>query len=75
MPLNQGTSKEAVSENIATEIRSGRDPAQAKAIALNVARKNGARIPVKPRPNKALQQTGGASRRCAVARPSRPAGC
>ncbi len=39
MPLNYGKSKEARSENIATEIASGRDPKQAVAIAYSVQRK------------------------------------
>ncbi len=40
MPLAQGSSREAISSNIATEIRSGKKPSQAAAIAYSVARKN-----------------------------------
>jgi 8-oxo-dGTP pyrophosphatase MutT (NUDIX family) len=39
MPLEQGSSREAISHNIATEIRAGKDPKQAAAIAYSVARK------------------------------------
>jgi hypothetical protein len=39
MPLIHSTSKEARSENIATEIDAGKDPKQAAAIAYSVARK------------------------------------
>ncbi|MET3232278.1 UNVERIFIED_ORG: 8-oxo-dGTP pyrophosphatase MutT (NUDIX family) [Burkholderia sp. 1263] len=37
MPLEKGSSQEAISENIATEIRAGKDPKQAAAIAYSVA--------------------------------------
>lgn len=37
MPLEQGSSREAISANIATEIRAGKDPKQAAAIAYSVA--------------------------------------
>jgi len=40
MPLKQGTSDKTRSENIATEIRSGKDPDQAAAIAYDVQRRN-----------------------------------
>lgn len=40
MPLKQGTSNKTRSENIATEIRHGKDPKQAAAIAYSVQRKN-----------------------------------
>ncbi|WP_175952868.1 NUDIX domain-containing protein [Burkholderia sp. BCC0405] len=40
MPLEQGSSREAISANIATEIRAGKDPDQAAAIAYNVAGKS-----------------------------------
>ncbi len=43
MPLKQGSSKEAVSSNIKTELAAGRPQAQAVAIALSVARKNAAK--------------------------------
>ena len=39
MPLVKSTSKKAVSKNIATEIRAGKDPKQAAAIAYSVQRK------------------------------------
>lgn len=45
MPLQKGKSKEAVSKNIKTEIKAGKPQKQAVAIALNTARKSGARIP------------------------------
>lgn len=38
MPLNHGKSDEARSENIATEIRAGKDPKQAAAIAYSEQR-------------------------------------
>jgi hypothetical protein len=37
MPLKEGSSKEVISANIAELIRSGRNPAQAKAIAYDKA--------------------------------------
>lgn len=39
MPLKKSKSKKAVSENIKTEIESGKPQKQAVAIALNVQRK------------------------------------
>ena len=39
MPLKRGYGKKSISSNIATEIRHGKKPAQAVAIALSVARK------------------------------------
>lgn len=47
MPLKKSKSKKAVSENIRTEMESGKPQKQAVAIALNVARKDGAHIPKK----------------------------
>jgi len=47
MPLVKGSSKKAVSENIKTEIAAGKPQKQAVAIALNTARKSGAKIPKK----------------------------
>lgn len=37
MPLKPGKSKKVISENIATEIRAGKKPAVAKAIAYSEA--------------------------------------
>jgi hypothetical protein len=39
MPLRRGYSKKTIRENIRTEIRAGRPPKQAVAIAMSVARK------------------------------------
>jgi hypothetical protein len=40
MPLQEGSSREAISKNIATEIRAGKDPKQAAAIAYSAAGKS-----------------------------------
>ena len=40
MPLKKGKSKKALSENIATEIRSGKPKKQAVAIAYSEARRS-----------------------------------
>ena len=47
MPLNKSGSKKAIGQNIKTEEAVGKKPKQAIAIALNVARKSGAKIPKK----------------------------
>lgn len=47
MPLMKGKSKEAVKHNIKKEVKAGKPPKQAVAIALNTARKSGAKIPKK----------------------------
>lgn len=40
MPLRSGKSKEVISKNIATEVKSGKPVKQAAAIAYSVARKS-----------------------------------
>lgn len=45
MPLIKSKSKKAVSSNIKTEMAEGKPQKQAVAIALNVGRKAGAKIP------------------------------
>ena len=47
MPLVKNASKKAIGENIKTEEAAGKPKKQAVAIALNVARKSGAKIPMK----------------------------
>ena len=47
MPLIKSKNKKAIGENIKREESSGKEPKQAIAIALNVARKAGAKIPKK----------------------------
>ena len=47
MPLRKGSSKKIISQNIKTEIASGKKQSQAIAIALDQARKSGAKIPKK----------------------------
>jgi hypothetical protein len=46
--LKKGRSKDTVSGNIKTEMKAGKPQKQAVAIALNTARRSGAKIP-KPR--------------------------
>jgi len=45
MPLIKSKSKKAIGENIGIEEKHGKPKKQAVAIALNVARKAGAKIP------------------------------
>jgi len=45
MPLRVGKSRKTVSGNIRREIKAGKPQKQAVAIALNKARKSGAKIP------------------------------
>jgi uncharacterized protein DUF6496 len=47
MPLIKSGSKKAVGQNIKTEIAAGKPRKQAIAIALDVARRSGAKIPKK----------------------------
>lgn len=47
MPLIKNGSKKSIGENIKIEESAGKKPKQAIAIALDVARKHGAKIPKK----------------------------
>jgi len=47
MPLIKSGSKKNIGKNIKIEMESGKPQKQAVAIALNVARKSGAKIPKK----------------------------
>jgi hypothetical protein len=49
VPLEKGSSKQAISRNIRTEIAHGKPQKQAVAIALNTARKSGGGPPPKKR--------------------------
>lgn len=52
MPLKKGKSRATVSANIRTEIAAGRPQRQAVAIALDTARRSGARIAAPKRKSK-----------------------
>lgn len=45
MPLKKGTSKKTIGKNIKTEEAAGKPRKQAIAIALDTARRSGAKIP------------------------------
>ena len=47
MPLKRGTSKETIGHNVKAEKKAGKSQKQSVAIALNQARKSGAKIPKK----------------------------
>lgn len=47
MPLDKSASKKAIGKNIKAEIMAGKPRKQAVAIALDVARRAGAKIPKK----------------------------
>ena len=47
MPLKKGKSKATISANVRTEVAAGRPQKQAVAIALDTARRSGAKIPRK----------------------------
>ena len=49
MPLEKSASKKAIGHNIAAEEHAGKPKKQAVAIALDVARRAGAKIPKKGR--------------------------
>ena len=52
MPLIKSASKKNIGKNIAIEENAGKKPSQAKAIALDVARRAGAKIPKKTKKDK-----------------------
>lgn len=57
MPLEEGSSQETISKNIATEIRAGKEPDQAAAIAYSKAGKDSAEVA--PRAAGIMYQSGG----------------
>ena len=54
MPLRKGKSKETISSNVSELVHSGRPQRQAVAIALDTARRSGAKIPKKRKSLKAI---------------------
>jgi hypothetical protein len=52
MPLDKSGSKASIGKNIATEMKAGRPKDQAVAIALDTARRAGAKIPAPPKKGK-----------------------
>ena len=60
MPLIKSASKKAISQNIRTEIAAGKPQRQAVAIALDTARRAGAKIPRRGSPgSRKNPKTGG----------------
>lgn len=49
MPIIQGCSRKAISENIRTETKAGKPHKQAVAIALSIADKNANKCKIKPK--------------------------
>jgi hypothetical protein len=59
MPLLHGTSRSVIGENIRTERAAGKPEAQAVAIALDTARRSGAKIPKKKKRKSSTLAQGG----------------
>jgi hypothetical protein len=55
MPLIKSTSKRAIGKNIATEIKAGRPPKQAAAIAYSVQREAKKKSPKSAKPMKTMK--------------------